>query len=136
MTSCRMPAGIAGAVLAAGFIVSLPAPAHAQVGLERKIVLQQDATIPGYETIVAEVSIAVGGREGRHSHPGVLIGYLLEGELTIELDGRPPRVVKPGEAVLVEAGLVHEGINKGAVPIKAVVTFVIEKGKPLSTPAR
>jgi quercetin dioxygenase-like cupin family protein len=127
---------IARAVLTAVLIVATPGFAGAQIGLERKIVLQQDAAIPGYETLVAEVTIAVGGREGRHSHPGILIGYVLEGELTLELEGRPPKIVKPGEAALIEPGLVHEGINKGSVPIKALVTFLIEKGKPLSTPAR
>ena len=50
------------------------APAgDAQVGLERKIVLQQDLQMPGYETVVAEVTLAVGGREGRHTHPGTLM---------------------------------------------------------------
>jgi hypothetical protein len=31
---------------------------------------------------------------------------------------------------------VHEGINKGGVPIKALATFIVEKGKPFATPAK
>jgi quercetin dioxygenase-like cupin family protein len=71
---------------------------------------------------------------GRHRHPGTLVGYILEGELTLEVDGQPPKTFKAGESVFVEAGRVHEGTNKGNVPVKAVVTFIVEKGKPLSTP--
>ena len=41
-----------------------------EVGLERKIVLEQDLKMPGYETVVAEATIAVGGREGRHTIRG------------------------------------------------------------------
>lgn len=117
------------------FTLAAPRLAPAQIGLERKILLQQDATLPGYETVVAEVSVAVGGREGKHWHPGTMIGYVLEGELTLEVEGRPTKTIKAGEAGLIEPRQVHEGINKGTVPVKAVVMFVVEKGKPLTTPA-
>jgi quercetin dioxygenase-like cupin family protein len=133
MGLCRLILVVAVASLS---ITAVATHAYAQVGLERKIVLQQDAGIPGYETVLAEVSIAVGGREGRHWHSGTLVGYILEGELTLELEGKPTKTVKAGEAVLIEPLQVHEGLNKGSVPIKALVTFVVEKGKPLTTPAQ
>jgi quercetin dioxygenase-like cupin family protein len=123
-------------VVAAISITAVARHADAQVGLERKILLQQDAAIPGYETMVAEVSIAVGGREGRHSHSGTLVGYILEGELTLELEGKPTKIVKTGEAVLIEPLQVHEGFNKGSVPVRALVTFIVEKGKLLTTPVQ
>jgi quercetin dioxygenase-like cupin family protein len=81
------------------------------------------------------VSIAVGGREGRHWHAGTLVARVLEGELTLELEGQPTKIVKASETVLIEPRQVHEGINKGDVPIRGLVTFIVEKGKPLSTPA-
>ena len=86
--------------------------------------------------MLADVTLAVVGREGRHSHSGTLVAQILEGELTLELEGHPTKIVKAGEAVLVEPGQVHEGINKGGVPIKALATFIVEKGKPLATPAK
>jgi quercetin dioxygenase-like cupin family protein len=110
--------------------------AKPQVGLERKILLEQDLAIPGYEVVLAQVTLAIGGREGRHSHPGTLVANILEGELTLELEGKPTKIVKAGESVLVEPGQVHEGFNKGSVPIKALATFIVEKGKPLATPAK
>jgi quercetin dioxygenase-like cupin family protein len=116
-------------------LTSVAPRSDAQVGLERKILLQQDLAIQGFETILAEVTIAVGGREGRHLHNGTLIGHILEGELTLELQGEPTKIVKAGESVLIPPLQVHEGLNKGGVPIKALVTFVVEKGKPLTTPA-
>jgi quercetin dioxygenase-like cupin family protein len=94
-------------VVAVLSITTVTRHADGQVGLERKIVLQQDAAIPGYETVLAEVSIAVGGREGRHWHSGTLVGYILEGELTLELEGQPTKIVKAGEAVLIEPRQVH-----------------------------
>jgi len=126
-------------VLAASATISVLAIApagDAQVGLERKTVLQQDLSMPGYETVVMEVTLAVGGREGRHTHPGALIGYILEGEITLEVEGQPTRVYKPGDVGLIPAGAVHEGRNTGSVPTKVLATFIVEKGKPLSTPAQ
>jgi quercetin dioxygenase-like cupin family protein len=127
--------GLAMTVGLASFVVVLAASSHAQAGLERKILVQQDLPIPGYEILLAEVTLAVGAREGRHRHAGTLVAHILEGELTLEVESAPTKIVRAGEAVLIEARRVHEGINKGAVPIKALVTFVVEKGEPLSTPA-
>jgi quercetin dioxygenase-like cupin family protein len=123
------------AVAIAACVMATAPSSDAQIGLERKVLLQQDLAIPGYETLLAEVTIAVGGREGKHWHAGTLVGYVLEGELTLELQGQPTKIVKAGESVLIEPRQVHEGINKGSVPIKALATFIVEKGKPLSTPA-
>lgn len=109
--------------------------AHTQAGPDREFLIQQDLGIPGYQIVLAEATLAVGQREGRHTHPGTLVGRVYEGELTLEREGQPTIVLKPGDSVLVEPGQVHEGINTGNVPVKALVTFVVEKDKPLSTPA-
>ena len=124
------------AAVTAIWVIAVAPSAQPQVGLERKILLQQDLAISGYEVVLAQVTLAVGGREGRHSHSGTLAAQILEGELTLELEGQPTKIVKAGEAVLVEPGQVHEGINKGGVPIKALATFIVEKGNPLATPPK
>ena len=42
---------------------------------------------------------------------------------------------KAGDSFFIEAGKIHEGINKGASPVKIIATFIVEKGKPLTSPA-
>jgi quercetin dioxygenase-like cupin family protein len=106
-----------------------------QPTVERKVLLQQDVTAPGYQNVLVAVTIPVGGREGRHTHPGTAIVHVLEGELTLDHDGRPTTAYKAGETFFVDPGKVHEGINKGKAPIRAIASFVIEKGKPLTTQA-
>jgi len=127
-----MRCGIASvmAILAVTVMVS----GKAQTGIQREVLIKQDLPIPGYQTLLVAVTIAAGGREGRHSHPGTLVGHVLEGELTLELEGQPTKTVKAGESVLIEPGQVHEGINRGSVPVKALATFIVEKDKPLTTP--
>ena len=104
-----------------------------QPAVERKVLLQQDVAIPGYQNVLVAVTIPAGGREGRHTHPGTALVHVLEGVLTLDHDGRPTMTYKAGETLYVEAGKVHEGINNGNTPVKAIASFVIEKGKPLTT---
>ncbi len=104
-----------------------------QPTVQRKVLLQQDLTIPGYQAVLVSVEIPVGGREGRHTHPGSVLVRVDEGALTLDYEGKPTVTYKVGESFYVEPGKVHEGINRGNTPIKAIATFIIEKGKPLAT---
>jgi quercetin dioxygenase-like cupin family protein len=104
-----------------------------QPAIERKVLLQQDIAAPGYQNVLVAVTIPVGGREGRHTHPGTAIVHVLEGTLTLEHAGRSTATYKAGETLNVEAGRVHEGINTGKTPVRAIASFVVEKGKPLTS---
>jgi quercetin dioxygenase-like cupin family protein len=128
------------ATMALGFAVlcvcSASDPTTAQqLTVQRKVLLTQDLPIPGYQTVMAAVEIPAGGREGRHTHPGAVVGYVQEGVLTLDYEGKPTATYKAGDAFYIEAGKIHEGINKGGSPVKIVATFVVEKGKPLTTAA-
>ena len=102
--------------------------------VQRKTLLQQDFEVPGYQVLLIEATLPVGGREGKHTHPGTMVGYILEGTMDLEVEGKPTQVLKAGDSAMVEPGKLHEGINRGRVPIKALVTFVVKKDQPLSTP--
>jgi quercetin dioxygenase-like cupin family protein len=104
-----------------------------QPAVQRKVLLQQDLTIPGYQAVLVSVEIPVGGREGRHTHPGAVLVHVEEGALTLDYEDKPTVTYKVGESFYVEPGKIHEGINKGNMPIKAIATFIVEKGKPLTT---
>jgi quercetin dioxygenase-like cupin family protein len=106
-----------------------------QPTVERRVLLQQDLPIPGYQNVLIAVTLPAGGREGRHTHPGSLLVHVLDGVLTLEHDGRPTATYKPGETVHIEPGRVHEGMNKGTTPVRIIASLVAEKGKPLAPPA-
>jgi len=129
-----------GATLALGLaalsVSVTPIPVTAQQPtIQRKILLTQDLPIAGYQAVMAAVEIPAGGREGRHTHPGAVVVYIQEGILTFDYEGKPTTTYKAGDSFLIEAGKIHEGINKDGSPAKAIATFVVEKGKPLTSPA-
>jgi len=122
--------------LALGFAaLFLPATAQQPTTVQRKVSLTQDLPISGYQAVMAAIEIPRGGREGRHTHPGAEIVYVQEGVLTLDHEGKPAMTYKAGDSFFIEAGKIHEGINKGTSPVKALATFVVEKGKPLTSPA-
>ena len=126
---------VALAVTASTAIWMLPAANAAAPTVVRKVLMQQDLPIPGQTLALVSVEIPVGGREGKHSHPGALIVYVQEGALTLEYEGKPTVTYKAGESVFVEANKIHEGINMGTAPIKALASFVVPKGQPITKQA-
>src|SRR5690242_12158728 len=78
--------------------------AQQQPNVTRKVLMQQDLTIPGYMTALVSVEIPVGGREGKHMHPGTLLVYVQEGALTLDYEGKPTKTYKAGETFAVEPG--------------------------------
>ncbi|HEX6707893.1 MAG TPA: cupin domain-containing protein [Albitalea sp.] len=104
-------------------------------GLTRTLLAKADVSVPGREAVVARVEVAPGAKAGRHTHPGDEISYVLEGETELLIDGQPPRVVKAGESFVIPAGVVHDAHNSSDKPVKLVGVYVVEKGKPLASPA-
>ena len=104
-------------------------------GLSRTLVGKADVSVPGREAVVARVEVAPGARAGRHTHPGDEISYISEGQVDLLIDGQPPRTLKAGESFVVPAGVVHDAHNASNVAVKLIGVYVVEKGKPLATPA-
>jgi quercetin dioxygenase-like cupin family protein len=123
-------------LLAAAVLFSIGIPGHVTgqaPSVKRNIVLKQDMTIPGREAVMALVEIPPGGAEGRHTHAAEAFVFVLDGELTQTSDGKPTETLKAGDHFYVAPGQIHEGLNKGTVPVKLAAVFVAEKGKPLTT---
>lgn len=72
---------------------------------------------------------------GRHTHPGPESGYMLEGEMTLLVEGKEPLLVKAGDSYQVPSGAIHDG-KSGDKGAKVIATYVVEKGKPLASPAQ
>lgn len=122
---------LAGAALV-GFVGVIVAQVPA---LTRTIVTKADVSVPGHEAVIARVEVAPGGVAGWHTHPGDEISYVTEGEATLMVAGHPPRKVTAGEGFVIPAGVVHNAKNDSGTLVKLVGVYVVEKGKPLASPA-
>ena len=107
----------------------------AQEGPLKRTTLQTVDFPPGYEIVSVFAELQSGDCTGRHTHPGVESAYVLEGEAVVKIDGKPDVIVKVGQPLLFELRVVHNVCNISGRPFKALAHYIIEKGKPLASPA-
>ena len=123
-------------VIGAVSIVALVSAAAAQqTGFKRTVLQQVDLSVPGREAVTAIAELQPGVAAGRHTHPGEEVGYVLEGTMLLEQEGKPAATLNAGQTFLIAAGAVHNATNKGQGAARILATYIVEKGKPLATPA-
>ena len=110
-------------------------PPPAPAGFTRKILSQMDGPMAGYVTLIVEVTIDPGIFVARHTHPGIESGYVVSGSVELPIEGQPTRSLKPGDGFQVPVATPHAGGKNGDTKTVIVSTYVVEKGKPLASPA-
>lgn len=113
--------------------------ALAQVGFRATTVFQGTRTVIGQEIqfplfrnqiTALLIEIAPGGETGRHQHAAPTFVYVLEGTVTIDIEGHPQAVHTAGQGFLEANNVWHNGRNRGTTPLKLLVVFSGEEGKP------
>jgi len=127
-------AGIAVALLAGIWGIQ---DSSAQVATFKRVELQRhDLSTQGREAVLARAEFPVGVAAPKHTHPGEEVGYVLEGELQFDIEGKPAMKLKAGDSFFIPAGQVHSAKNTGKTAAAVVSTYIIEKDKPLATPVK
>jgi quercetin dioxygenase-like cupin family protein len=122
--------------LAVGIVVDRALLAQ-QSGLTRTVLQRvDDPASAKHEAVMAAVDVPPGATAGLHRHPGVEIGYVLDGTVVIDHAGRQPVTKKAGEHFQIDAAAAHNATNRGKTPAKILAIYVVEKGKPLAEPVK
>jgi quercetin dioxygenase-like cupin family protein len=110
------------------------------VGANSTVVLQSSKTVIGqdiqYPLMSPQVQallieIAPGGQTGRHQHPIPEFAYILEGTLTVAVEGQDgEKVFTAGQGFIEAMNTWHNGMNRGTTPVKILAVFIGERGKP------
>lgn len=126
-----------GAAIAAAFIVAGLGSLAAQAPAFKRTVLQQvTLSAPGLEAVMARAEFPAGSETGRHTHPGEEISFVEAGPFILEIEGQPAKTLQTGDVFSVPAGKVHNGHPAPGGTAKVLATYVVEKGKPVSSPAK
>ena len=129
--------GIAVAALGAVNLAStqqLPSAATTAATIKRTPLQKFDVPGTNFETIIGIAEIVPNVNIGRHTHPGPESGFMLEGDMVLIVQGQPDKIVNTGESYQVPPGAVHDA-KTGPKGAKVIATYVVEKGKPLASPA-
>ena len=110
-------------------------PPASSGGVTRKIISKVDGPAAGYETILVEAEIEAGVAVGRHTHPGIESSFVLEGGFELPVQGQETRILKAGDGFQIPPNTPHAGGKPGSAKSRLLITYVVEKGKPLASPA-
>lgn len=128
-------------ILAATLIIPttgmLPASAASpKAGIKRTELVRHDMSTSAREAVQVRVDFPRGAEAPRHSHPGEEIAHILQGTIEFQVDGAPPITMRAGETRFIPSGTIHGARNVGKGSASVLATYIVEKGKPLATPAR
>ena len=131
------------AVIALAGVVAYMAPASGQAGkgtrdelagkLARREVQRSPLSIAGREMVQVETLIPAGVESGWHIHPGEEVGYIVEGQVEMRVQGRATVVLRPGEGFLIPPRTPHNARDIGPETGKMLSTYIVEKGQPIAT---
>jgi quercetin dioxygenase-like cupin family protein len=112
-------------------------PAEAEAAAKPGVEIIQDLPQGDAAQVVHVVTrdIPAGGEIPWHTHPGIEIGYVENGNVELLLAGQAPLQLAPGGHFTVQRDTVHSGRNTGAGPARLVLTYVVDKGATLRMPA-
>jgi quercetin dioxygenase-like cupin family protein len=122
------------AIIAVGLFAVVASVAAQQTGFKRTVLQQSKLSVPGREAVTAIAEFQPGGTVGSHTHPGEEIGYILEGTIVLEQDGKAPVTLGPGKTFFIPAGTVHNATNKTSAVARVLANYFVESGKPVATP--
>jgi quercetin dioxygenase-like cupin family protein len=112
---------------------------HGPIGLTLTPVLETTMTFTGQpirfpqgesQLVAVLAEVAPGGQVGRHMHPVPLFVYMLEGTLTIEMEGHGTHAFQPGQGFAEVTHTWHNGRNLGDKPARFLIVFSGQKGTP------
>jgi quercetin dioxygenase-like cupin family protein len=131
------------AVIALACVVGYMAPASGQADkragdelagkLARREVQRSPLSISGREMVQVETLIPAGVESGWHIHPGEEVGYIVEGQVEMRVQGRATVVLRPGEGFLIPPRTPHNARDLGPETGRMLSTYIVESGQPIAT---
>jgi quercetin dioxygenase-like cupin family protein len=89
------------------------------------------------EVRVLTAAFKPGDKTVFHTHRSPVTVYVLEGQFTLDLDGRPPVVVSAGQAFVEPPNVKMTGYNKSTTdPLRVVIFYVSDVDTPFLDPVR
>ena len=119
------------ALFTAAVVAQQPGPAP----IKRTPLQTVDITGSPYQAVTGIAEIGPNVNIGRHTHPGYETGYVLEGDFTLIVDGKPQLALKAGDSYQIPLNTVHDA-RSGDKGAKVLAVYIVERGKPLALPAQ
>lgn len=129
-----LAAGATAALLAGSALAQGAPPRDDLAGkLVRREIQRAPSSIPGREIVQVLTEIPVGVESGWHVHPGEEVGYIVEGNVEMRVQGRSSVVLHAGQGFLIPPRTPHNARDLGPETGRMLSTYLVETQQPLAT---
>ena len=117
--------------------LGLSATVYAQAPAIKRSIMQKTDVPDGkkYEVVFGVAELPAGVAIGKHTHPGIEQGTVVDGEVLLMVEGQAEKTYKPGDSWQIPVGIAHDA-KAGSAGAKVIVTYTVEKGQPLALPVK
>jgi quercetin dioxygenase-like cupin family protein len=93
-------------------------------------------SLNGWQVTVLQLIFPPGFVSARHVHPGFVLGYVIEGEFRLHIEGEPQTLLPAGEVFYEAPGVIHLPSGSASATKQARVLALVfsEKGRELMQP--
>ena len=141
--SARLLSHVIAVVSVASVVIASSGSAYAQApGLAAPHLILKESVARMPKTDLQEVRVLTaafkpGDRTVFHSHRSPVTVYVLEGQFTLDLEGRAPVVVSAGQAFVEPPNVKMTGYNKSTTDaLRVVIFYVSDIGTPFLDPVQ
>ena len=87
--------------------------------------------LEGFEVVLLERSFRPGAGN-THRHPGIVLGFVMDGQYRFAINNEPERIVPAGGTFFEPIGAAHttSGSADATTPARVLVFMVVPKGSP------
>jgi quercetin dioxygenase-like cupin family protein len=119
------------------FSGTTPAQSPTSAVAVKQLMTKELAGVTGKEVLMSTVTYPPGGSSPPHRHDAQVFVYVLQGELTMQVQGGPKVTLKPGDTFYESPTDVHSVSANASesAPATFLVFIVKDKGAPTTRPA-
>ena len=112
--------------------IAQPAPSRTRQVFQHDL---PSVSLDNWAVTAVEVVYGPGERSAAHSHPGITVAYVLEGEIRSKVGDAPEQTYTAGQMFIEYPGQVHavSANASDSKPAKLLAILMAEKGKPLTS---
>lgn len=93
-------------------------------------------SLAGFDAVIVELHFAPGASAPEHRHPGPIVGYVVEGQMSFGINREADQVVPAGGTFFEPPGVLHStfGSASADAPVRILAFLVVPSGSPLVDP--
>jgi quercetin dioxygenase-like cupin family protein len=93
--------------------------------------------LEGFEALLVEIPLQPNATSPAHRHPGIVLGYVLEGQMRFAINNEPEAIVPTGGTFFEPLGAVHTTAGSAIpdTPGRILAFAVVPKGSPFAAGA-